>query len=172
MRTLRQRRLLILRRIIFGFINVSFIGGCVYGILWTNINKSQIMAFADKEAKKISWISPELAKYSSLAPTLVVTIANSLIAPVTEIIAKLEKYDFEYERINQEIWRIWIGKIINTLIFVIINVQRATTIEILPQNLIDFNGSGQNFDCQEDEAAMELLKLCVQEGIIKSGILF
>ena len=88
------------------------------------------MAFADKEAKKISWISPELAKYSSLAPTLVVTIANSLIAPVTEIIAKLEKYDFEYERINQEIWRIWIGKIINTLIFVLINVQRATTLVI------------------------------------------
>ena len=63
---------------------------------------------------------------------MVVTIANSLIVPVTEIITKQEKYDFEYERINQEIWRIWIGKIITTLIFVLINVQRATTIEILP----------------------------------------
>ena len=128
-----QTRLLILRRIILGFINVSFIGICVFGIIRINIDKSQIMAFTDKEVKKINWISPEFAKYSSsLAPTLVVTIANSLIVPVTEIITKQEKYDFEYERINQEIWRIWIGKIINTLIFVLINVQRATTIEILP----------------------------------------
>ena len=66
----------------------------------------------------------------------------------------------------------WLGKMINTLIFVMIQIQRATTVTFLPGNLIKFNENNQGFDCREDEAAMELLKLCIQETVLKSFTLF
>ena len=55
--------------------------------MWTNVNKYKISQWADKQAEKLDWLPPEIAKYSNLAPTLVVTLVNSLVVPVTEQIA-------------------------------------------------------------------------------------
>lgn len=41
-RTVWQNRILTLRRLILGCINVAFIGGFGYAIVWTNVNKYKI----------------------------------------------------------------------------------------------------------------------------------
>ena len=53
-----------------------------------------------------------------MAPTLVLTIMNGAIVPIIKKLVELEKWDFSYQTLNQTIWRIWVGKMINLLIFV------------------------------------------------------
>ena len=52
----------------------------------------------------------------------------------------------------------WLGKVLNLVIFAIINTQRATTLFIMiPNELIEFNEGKEGdkrYDCREDESAM------------------
>ena len=65
----------------------------------------------------------------------------------------------------------WLGKTLNLMIFVIIQFQRSTQLEILiPQSLITFNEGrvgAARFECREDESAMQFSQLLVTETVAK-----
>mmetsp|Transcript_24916 Transcript_24916/g.38719 ORF Transcript_24916/g.38719 Transcript_24916/m.38719 type:complete len:153 (+) Transcript_24916:1423-1881(+) len=107
---------------------------------------------------------------AGLAPTIVLSASNGIINPLTKIITKFEKWDYKSQMVNQQIWRIWFGQIVNFGIFVIVNFQLATEEEVLiPQDLILFNnGDGSlNYDCREDESSMLFLQMVVTESLVK-----
>lgn len=60
-----------------------------------------------------------------------VTFCNKFIVPATKQITKREKWDYRFNLINQQIWRIYMGRMINLFIFVSIQSQRAADVEIL-----------------------------------------
>ena len=59
----------------------------------------------------------ELISLSKLIPVFSVTVASSLINPITKLIASLGQYDFVTEQYLQESWRIHIGKTVQLVIF-------------------------------------------------------
>jgi hypothetical protein len=61
-----------------------------------------------------------------LAPTIVLSVCNSIVGPVVKKTVELENWDYSYQKVNNGIWRLWIGKIINTMIFINVQVQRAS----------------------------------------------
>jgi len=72
----------------------------------------------------LSWLPEVLSsfvkEFVTLLPTLVLTILNSIQVPVIKKVIALEKWDYQYQRVQQGIWRIWIGKILNLTIFVLV----------------------------------------------------
>ena len=62
----------------------------------------------------------DIDESGGLTATLIVTLCNVSLNPITKLITKYENYDFINEKNLQETWRIWIGKMTNLCIFVII----------------------------------------------------
>jgi len=152
-------------------VNFSILVGCAAGIIFSNVRKKEIESWALSIANKYKFIPPDMAILAAgLAPTIVLSASNGIINPLTKIITKFEKWDYKSQMVNQQIWRIWFGQIVNFGIFVIVNFQLATEEEVLiPQDLILFNnGDGSlNYDCREDESSMLFLQMVVTESLVK-----
>ena len=130
-RTKAQWRALYIRRLFLITFNILFLAGCATGIIISSIKKTEIVNWAEAQVKKYSWLPPEVASFAELAPQIILGVSNGLVNPVSRKITILEKYDFFNDTLNQQIWRIWFGKIINFLIFVVVQVQLASQFEIL-----------------------------------------
>ena len=102
--------------------NILFLAGCAAGIIISSIKKVQIVQWAETTVKKYPWLPPEISSLAELAPQIILGVSNGLVNPVSRQITIMEKYDYNNETINQQIWRIWFGKIVNFLIFVVVQV--------------------------------------------------
>ena len=74
---------------------------------------------------KYAWIPEQVKTFVELAPTVVLTGCNSILLTTAKIVSKMEKWDYSKDRIQQEIGRIWVSKILNLVIFIIANAELA-----------------------------------------------
>jgi len=93
--------------------------------------------WAKDAAKKRAWIPQEIATFADLAPTIVLTICNGAINPITKELTEKEQYDFRADLITAQITRMWLGKTLNFLIFLTVETQRAFDVTIF---IPDTNG--------------------------------
>lgn len=75
-----------------------------------------------------------MSTIAELAPTIILTICNSAINPITQFLTQKEQYDFEGSMISAQIARMWLGKTINLLIYMIVQTQYAFDIFIMIPN--------------------------------------
>ena len=108
------------------FVNFLVIAGCAYGIIISSIRKTEITNLAKELISQYDWIPPQVADFTDLAPTIVLSASNGLINPIARALTKFENWDYKNDMVNQQIWRMWIGKMLNLLIFVIFQFQLAT----------------------------------------------
>ena len=159
---------LYLRRIFVIFFNIAFLGGSCFLIIYTNINQQIVIQRTNEFFEKHPKLPSALKELAPLAPTIVLSACNGALLPVVKSSIQFEKWDFQYQRVNQGVWRIWVGLIVNLTIFTVIEVQRATDSFILiPLELIQFNAGENQFDCREDEASMMFLNLLITQTISK-----
>lgn len=169
-RTKDEWNSLYLRRFFLILSNVCFIVLCSGTIIFTNVYKSTIVT----ETKEYLTLHPSLPSWlialPELAPTIVLSVCNGVVGPVVKKTIQLEKWDYAYERVNNGVWRLWIGKMVNTMIFVTVQLQKASQREILvPSSQVTFNS--ESYSCREDEASMMFVQLVLNETINK-GIAF
>lgn len=157
-RTPKEWRMLYIRRVILMIINLIGIGILCFIIVYTNVNKIKFKNYLQATVAQYD-LFIDGKQFADLSPTLVVTICNKLIPPFIKKITENEKWDYQHQVLNQQIWRIWMGRMLNLFIFVCIQSQLASNVEIfIPQSQIKFNGGGViNFQCREDEAAMNII---------------
>ena len=60
------------------------------------------------------------------------SVCNGLVNPVTKAITAAEAWDYSQTKINNEIWRIWFGKVFNFLIIIVVSFEVATDNKFLP----------------------------------------
>jgi len=87
---------------------------------------------------------------------------NALVPFVTKQITKFEAWDYASTMIKHQVWRIYLAKIMNVVIFAIINVELASGSAFFrTTGLITFNDGNNTFECREDEAAINMFKLVI-----------
>ena len=100
------------------------------------------------------------------APALVVTFVNGFVPAVTKKITKAEKYDYANTLLKQQIWRNFSTRLLNLLIFFILNYEVAFNKSyFISGSIVDFE-SGDYF-CREDQGSIAMARLCITEYIVK-----
>jgi len=115
-RTKKEKASLLIRRIILISINTLLIIIGVGMIFTANLLSSDL---ANKVSNSI------LRSVIRQLPTLVVTFVNGFIPAVTKKITKAEKYDFANTLLKQQIWRNFSTRILNLVIYLILNYEMA-----------------------------------------------
>ena len=128
-RTKKEWRMLYIRRVILMIINISGIGFLGFIIVYTNINKIKFKNYLERTVTEYD-LPIDGKQFADLSPTLVVTLCNKLIPPFIKKITENEKWDYQHQVLNQQIWRIWMGRMLNLFIFVCIQSQLASNVEI------------------------------------------
>lgn len=59
-------------------------------------------------------------------PSLVVTLVNIVIPAFLKMLTRYEKWDFAKDMINQQIARLYLSKILNVIIFAVLNFELAS----------------------------------------------
>ena len=95
-----------------------------------------------------------------------VQVVNGLSTPLIKRVVELEKWDFEYQRTNNEIGRIWIVRTFNFVIFSLVQFEKAF-FRVALVEAVQAATLGADFDCSEDEASMAFLQLTISETIVK-----
>lgn len=112
-----------------------------------------------------------LQKISSFVPSIALSVINSVVPIVSKKITEFEAWDFQDDLVKQQVWRIYLAKIMNLAIFVIINSEMAageTWFWNYP--LLEFNSEDDvdaKFDCKEDFFASNIFKQVLTEFILK-----
>jgi len=112
-------------------INWLVLMACVAGVVLSNIYKTELIVNAKKLTDKYPKLPPQVGLLAEAAPSIVLSICNGIMNPVSVKITDLENWDFTSDKVNQQISRIWVGTITNLLIFVIIQTQLALQRQIL-----------------------------------------
>lgn len=84
------------------FINVVFLVGICFVIIYFNVNNHHVVNWVKAKIEKIGLgLSDRIIDSASrLAPTIIVSVSNGLVDPITQMITYFENWDFSYERIN------------------------------------------------------------------------
>ena len=160
---------LYIKRAVLISINWLVMMACVSGVVLSNVYKNELIEWANIQTAKYPKLPPQVTLLAEAAPTIILSLCNGIINPFSVIITGLEDYDFNSDKVNQQISRIWVGTIVNLMIFVIMQFQLAFGKKILvDQDQIIFNGNDGTYDCPEDEASMMFLQLIVTETIVKA----
>eukprot|EP00347_Sterkiella_histriomuscorum_P009525 403340873 len=168
--TIKQRKSLektklFIRRILTFILN-TLILLCGWGlILLVNIYQSDIQNYFE---------SFSILKYvSTFVATLCLSIINVAVPHLIKSITQLEAWDFQDQLIKQQVWRMYLAKIMNFAIFVFIELELILGKRWFNNiTLVTFNENGQNFDCKEDQVAIQIFKLLITELAIKLVIPF
>lgn len=117
---------LYLRRTLFIICNAIIIICSSAIIVLTNIKKELIKNTIADFLQNKDWL-PEIIVNSQkevvdLLPTIVLSSLNSAQGPMIKQIIAWEKWDYQHQRVQQGIWRTWIGKILNLTIFIVVQL--------------------------------------------------
>ena len=110
------RKLYIRRTVIMSF-NVLFVILCAAGIVVASVQKNELVRWVKDFSEANEWVPREVVVYAELAPQVVLGACNALIPIVSKLSTELEKWDYQNDVVNQQIWRIWFGKVLNLMIF-------------------------------------------------------
>jgi len=96
-RTKFQWQKLYIKRFVLGILNILFVAICSYAIILANINVVEIQTWFAENIVTFFSLSERFMIIAELAPTLVVSISNYLIIPVTKIITGMESWDYKWQ---------------------------------------------------------------------------
>jgi hypothetical protein len=103
------------------------------------------------------------------------TVINLLLPLITNFIIYLERWDYSSTVINNQIWRNFLAKEFNIILFFLINVDMIVPYEIIKgsSNFSYFKSS--DYPCAEVQISVEFLKIIATDfvvNIIKHPIKF
>lgn len=110
----KKLELYISRSILFS-LNFCLVVSSWVGIYYVNVYQQSI---SDYLKTKFSW----LTYVAAFIPSVCLTLINGLIPLVTNMIIFLERWDYASSVINNQIWRNFLAKEFNIIIFFLINV--------------------------------------------------
>lgn len=80
---------------------------------------------------------------------MVITLVNIVIPAALKIVTRYERWDFAKDMINQQIARLYLSKILNVIIFAVLNFELASNNQYFRDHtLITFLPT--SYDCRED----------------------
>lgn len=108
-------------------------------------------------------------KISSFVPSVCLAVINGIIPIINSKIVEYEAWDFQDQLVKQQVWRMYLAKIINLMIFVVINIEMVSgETWFWSQPLMTFNQQpGPIFDCREDLFAVNFFKQVITEFVVK-----
>lgn len=112
-------------RFICMILNAAIVAGSWVAIFYVNVYQKDISAYMKK---RYTW----LTVVSAFIPSVCLTIINSLLPLLTNLLIDIERWDYQSTVINHQIWRNFLAKEFNIIIFFLINVDM-----IVPINLIE-----------------------------------
>ena len=123
-RTNAKKIQLIVVRLLLFTLNISLLGASWYAIFLVNVNEYTISSYL---AAHYSWLS----YLSAFIPSICLTLINTLIPLLTNLIIYFERWDYHSTVINNQIWRNFLAKEINIVIFFFLNINMLVPIGIL-----------------------------------------
>ena len=154
------------RRILLILINLTFLGFFAFLVIYVSINEYEVVSSIQGQA----WIPDSVKPYAELAPSLVITLSLSIIPPVVEISTGLEGWDFDDQKINNQIARIFIVSLAQYSVYILIQFTLLLNISWLKGNQKAREES--KFQCPEDELTINLVQTYSTMWVIKILTIF
>mmetsp|Transcript_27687 Transcript_27687/g.26702 ORF Transcript_27687/g.26702 Transcript_27687/m.26702 type:complete len:286 (+) Transcript_27687:1460-2317(+) len=155
-----EKSKLFVRRVITFSINLLFLAGGWVAIFFINFYSQEIQLYF-AGFRLLTYIAP-------FVPSLCLSLVNGLIPVITKLIVKYEAWDFANVVIQQQVWRIYMAKMVNFSLYTVIQIELASGKTIFGSTpLITFNDGSSQFDCREDEAAINFFLLLITEYVLK-----
>jgi len=120
----KKLELLISRSFLFT-LNFCIVVSSWVGIYFVNVYQQSI---SDYLKTRYSW----LTYVAAFIPSVCLTIINGIIPLLTNMIIYFERWDYASSVINNQIWRNFLAKEFNIIIFFLINVDM-----IVPQDIME-----------------------------------
>jgi hypothetical protein len=158
-RTSWQRYCLYLRRAVGIFLNMCLIAGAWLGISWATVQSHGIKKGGAKALG--SGLGGQIGAF---LPNIIVALVGSILPTATKTITKFEAWS-PTVRARHDLWRLYIGKILNIFIFVALNVELVMGEPLFGQKEV-LEKRDTHFGCAEDQAAVKLLSLVASEFLL------
>jgi len=137
-----------------GFIIVG-----AWAIVLTYNNEAVIIEYARSQSQNFEVVS-------SFAPAFIISAINVLIPIVTQILVSFEGWDYTETRIKHEIWRSFIPKVFNLLLFVALNMPDMLSAPLF-KGITEYLGKDASLtsqgSCSSNVTTLSLLKLAATE---------
>lgn len=89
-------------------------------------------------------------------PPVTLTVINMMLPMITNLIIKFERWDYQSTVTNNQIWRNFLAKEFNFIIFFLINVNMILPNKLVDASLMPFEAT--TFPCPEVQISINLLK--------------
>lgn len=106
---------LLVMRVLFFSTNIALLASSWYAIFLVNVYQNTITEYM---AAKFSWLS----YVAAFVPAICLTLLNTLVPMITNLIIYLERWDYQSTITNNQIWRNFVLKELNIIIFFFLNV--------------------------------------------------
>lgn len=159
-RTKKERYRLYARRAGGILLNTMLIGGAWVSISYASIFKQEI----SQATEQIIGGGGAGKKIGELAPNLVVSVVGAILPTCTKAITSLEKWRPSV-RLRQTMGRLFVGKILNILIFAALNFELMAGVALFG-NVQVIKRNKEEFLCAENQAAASLFSLVMTEFAI------
>lgn len=158
-RTTLQLYLLYLRRACGMLVNLCLIGGA-----WMAISFANFYSFEIQSAVTTVLGDGIGQQVSAFAPNIIVALVGSILPTTTKKITAFEAWSPTMQS-KQDLWRLYLGKILNIFIFVSISVELVVGKPLFGQQQV-LAQRDLAYRCVEDQAATKLLSLVASELLL------
>jgi hypothetical protein len=142
---------------VLGFIlNFFLLGAGFVGIFFVSINEESFRdLFGDSNMQIVG----------ELIPKILVSLINASVPFLTMKITNIEKWDDPAFLLKTQIARLYLGKILNVILYAALNIELAANKTFFggDESRIPFDDS---FNCREDQAGMNLILLVLSEALV------
>ena len=134
-------------------------GGCWVGIYCVNAYQIEI---SDYMTQKYDWLKP-VADF--IAPVCL-SVINLILPLLTNLIISLERWDYQSTVINNQIWRNFLAKEFNIILFFLITVDMIVPIEVIKGSSRYSSFKGNEFPCAEVQISVEFIKIIATDFVV------
>lgn len=107
-------------------------------------------------------------RVSALAPNIIVAIVGTILPSTTKAITAFEAWSPTVQA-RHDLWRLYLGRILNIFIFVAINVELIAGRPLFGQKEV-LAERDKAYQCSENQAATNLLSLVVSEFVLSLAL--
>lgn len=151
-RSRTERRLTYCRRCVLILINLTFLTFFAALVIYVSVNEDDVVHFI----QDLEWVPDAVQRYAELAPSLVITLSLSVIPPVVQISTDLEGWDFDDEKIVNQIARIFIVSMAQYTVYILIQFTLLLDISWLRGD--QRARRERKFQCPEDELTINFVQ--------------
>jgi len=155
--------LLYSRRALGLFLNASFILAAWGGICWATVKRYEI-----EDTVSSIFGGSVGSQIASFAPNMVVAAVGLVLPFITKWITYLEGWG-PVTMASQNMWRLFLGRIVNIFIFVAICVELLVNRPLFGQQKVLMQRD-TDYECVEDQAAVRLLSLVASEFVLSLAL--